>query len=313
MRLWLSILFFLTFAHNVPAQDVNLVARTDSDTYSIGSWIDIHVEGKLGASVDSIIPAVRDSLGSFEVVSVEREGVSPKWLIRLMTVDSGKAFIPSIPFSYKIKGDTLVHAARSNSLLITVAGMAIDPKGEIKDVKPPMYAPWLFEDFLPYLIGLLAIAALVAGILYYRARLKRKKDILSDVKVVIPPHTEALTALRILEEKRLWQQGLVKEYYSEVTEIIRRFFENRWSIIALELTTDEILVQMKHIPEALAVWKEMESFFLVADLVKFAKYQPSPAEHENELRSAYDIVRGMVPKAPAATENEKQEVAADVR
>ncbi len=313
MRLWSSILFVLVFAHNVPAQDVNLIARTDSDTYSIGSWIDVHVEGKLAAAIDSIVPAVRDSLGSFEVISAEREGSSPKWLIRLMTVDSGKAFIPSIPFSYKVKGDTFAHSASSNSLLITVAGMAIDPKGEIKDVKPPMYAPWLFEDFLPYVIGLLVVAALIAGISYYRLRLKRKKDVLSDVKIVIPPHTEALAALRILEEKKLWQQGLVKEYYSEVTEIIRRFFENRWSIIALELTTDEILVQMKHIPEALAVWKEMESFFLVADLVKFAKYQPSPAEHENELRSAYDIVRGMVPKAPAAPKNEKQEVTADVR
>ncbi len=313
MRFWSFILFFLTLVQIAPAQDVNLVARTDSDTYSIGSWIDVHVEGKLGASVDSIVPAIRDSLGSFEVISVEREGESPKWLVRLMSVDSGKAYIPPIPFNYKVKGDTIVRTARSNSLIVSIAGTAIDPKGEIRDVKPPMYAPWLFEDFLPYIIGLIVIGLLVAGYYYYRSKLKRKKDILADVKVVVPAHTEALTALRALEEKRLWQQGFVKEYYSEVTEIIRRFFEKRWSIIALELTTDEILAQMKHIPEALIVWKEMETFFLIADLVKFAKYQPSPSEHENELRGAYDIVRTMVPKTPAVSEQEEQEVAADVR
>ena len=71
-------------------------------------------------------------------------------------------------------------------------------------------------------------------------------------------------------------------------------------------------MQMKHIPDALNVWKEMESFFITADLVKFAKYEPSPAEHENEMRSAYEIVRVMVPKAPVATEPQQQEAVADV-
>jgi hypothetical protein len=69
---------------------------------------------------------------------------------------------------------------------------------------------------------------------------------------------------------------------------------------------------MKHIPDALTVWKEMEIFFITADLVKFAKYEPSPAEHENEMRSAYEIVRMMVPKAFVETEVQQQEVAADV-
>jgi hypothetical protein len=313
VRFWSIILFSFIFNRIAAAQDVGLVARTDSDTFAIGSWIDVHVDGRLSASVDSIVPAVRDSAGPFEVISVERERMNPKWVVRLMTIDSGKVFIPPIPFDYKLKGDTLVRTASTNSLLVTVTGVAIDPKGEIKDIKPPLYAPWLFEDFLPYAIGLFVIALLAAGYYYYRMRIQKKKDILADVKVVIPPHTEAFTALRVLEEKKLWQQGFVKEYYSEVTEIIRRFFEKRWSIIALELTTDEILLQMKHIPEALAVWKQMESFFLIADLVKFAKYQPSPAEHENELRTAYDIVRAMIPITSVAPEQKEQEVVADVR
>ena len=142
---------------------------------------------------------------------------------------------------------------------------------------------------------------------------KKKKDLLADIIVIIPPHREALTALLLLEEKKLWQQGLLKEYYSEVTMIVREFFEGRWNIIALELTTYEILIQMKHIPEALMVWKEMESFFLTADLVKFAKYQPSPAEHEQEMLSAYEIVRAMVPKFEIEIEPQQEEVTADVR
>jgi len=57
----------------------------------------------------------------------------------------------------------------------------------------------------------------------------------------------------------------------------------------------------------------MESFFFTADLVKFAKYEPSPAEHENEMRSAYEIVRMMVPKTSVEPETQSQEATADVR
>jgi hypothetical protein len=295
------------------AQEVKLTAKTGAEAYTMGSWIDVIVEGRIESAVDSVAPVVKDSVGPFEVVKIERSGAEPKWLIRLTTIDSGKVFLPPVEFNYRIKGDTNSHKAYTNTLLLTITGITVDPKGEIKDIKPPMGAPWLFEDFLPYLIALAVIAALACAYYFYRRKMKLKKNLMDEVKVDIPPHREALSALRILEEKKLWQQGLIKEYYSEVTEIIRRFFERRWNVIALEMTTYEILVQMKHIPEALMVWKEMESFFLTADLVKFAKYQPSPAEHENEMRTAYDIVRAMVPKEPAAAETRPEEVAADVR
>jgi hypothetical protein len=304
--------FFFLLSSTALAQEVRLTAKTEVDTFRLGSWIDVQVEGKFDATVDTIAPVVKDSVGLLEVIKVERNSTEPKWLIRLSTIDSGKVFLPPIEFDYTVKGDTSKHKAYTNSLLLNIAGVTIDPKGEIKDIKQPMSAPWLFEDFLPYLIALIVIAALAGGFYYYWRKKKQKQDLLANIKVIIPPHREALTALRVLEEKKLWQQGLVKQYYSEITEIIRHFFERRWGIIALELTTDEILLQMKHIPDALKVWKEMDSFFIAADLVKFAKYEPSLAEHENEIRSAYEIVRMMVPKAPVETEPQLQEATADV-
>jgi hypothetical protein len=302
-----TIFFFFLFTGMVFAQEVRLTAKTEVDTFQLGSWIDVHVEGVLDAAVDTIGPVLRDSVGILEVIQIERHATKPEWLIRLTTIDSGKVFLPPIEFAYKVKGDTAKHKAYTNTLTLNMTGLAIDPKGDIKDIKPPLSGPWLFEDFVPYIIGIVVLAAFAGGIYYYRRMKKQKEDLLANVKVVIPPHREALTALRALEEKKLWQQGLIKQYYSEVTEIIRHFFERRWSIIALELTTDEILLQMKPIPDALKVWNEMESFFLTADLVKFAKYEPSPAEHENEMGAAYEIVRNMVPKAPVEAEQPHQE------
>lgn len=294
------------------AQDVRLNAKSETTTLPFGSWFEIHVEGTLSENVVSITPAVKDSIGPFELVSVERDGTNPHWIVRVTSIDSGRVFLPPIEFHYKLNGDTNTHKAYTNSLLFSLTGVQVDAKGEIKDIKPPMSAPWLFEDYLPYLIALVILGALGGAYYYYRKKKKLAQDLLADVKVVIPPHREALTALRVLEEKKLWQQGLVKEYYSETTEIIRRFFERRWNIIALELTTDEILAQMKHMPEALMVWKELEAFFGTADLVKFAKSQPSPTDHENEMRIAYDIVRAMVPKTPESEEQQPQEVTANV-
>jgi hypothetical protein len=297
----------------VTAQDVRLIATSPGNTFRIGDWIDVRIEGQFNTPIDTIGPVVKDSIGPFEAVSFVRNGMEPLWVIRISTIDSGKVFLPPIEFQYRKQNDTAAYKAYTNSLLFTITGVAIDPKGEIKDIKPPLDAPWLFEDYIPYLIALIVLLLIGVGYYVYWKKKKLQRDLLADVKVIIPPHREALTALRILEEKKLWQQGLVKEYYSEVTEIIRRFFERRWEIIALELTTAEILVQMKHIPEALLVWKEMESFFLVADLVKFAKYQPTPEDHENEMRVAYEIVRAMVPKTPEVNEPQMEEATADAR
>ncbi len=90
-----------------------------------------------------------------------------------------------------------------------------------------------------------------------------------------------------------------------MTEIIRRYFEARFGIIALELTSDEILAELKEIPTAQPVMKEVNTLLLTADLVKFAKYEPSIAEHEEELQTAYSIVRALIPKpapSPAPAE-----------
>ena len=281
------------------SQNVQLTAKINGDTFRLGDWIDVHVDGRISNSIDTIAPAVKDSIGSFELVSATRDGANTTWTLRVTSTDSGRVFLPPIPFAYKVKGDTATRMAYTNSFFISLTGLAINPQGEIKDIKPPLWAPWLFEDFMPYVLGVLIIAA-IAGAFYYFYWRKRKlkAGAEEEVKIIIPPHREALSALRLVEEKKLWQQGYIKEYYTETTEIVRRFFEKRWNIVALEMTTDEILDQMKHVPESLTVWKEMETFFRTADMVKFAKGQPTPSDHENEMRFAYDIVRAMVPKTP---------------
>ncbi len=289
------------------SQQVGLTARTDSTNFRIGDWVFLRVDGTVAANVDTIAPAVRDSIGPFEVLGFTRDQNKPAWTIRLMTVDTGTVFIPPVPFVYTVRGDTTVHRAHTNALALTVRGVPVDPKGDIRDIKPPVSAPWTFRDFLPYLIALLVLAAAGYGYYYYRKKQREKRAAYVPPKPKVAPHTAALYALRELEEKKLWQNGQVKQYYSEVTDIIRTFFERRWSFIALELTSDEILHHVRQFPESEALWDVLQPFFVTADLVKFAKHAPTPQDNENELKWAYDIVRGMTPSPLTVDEEQAEE------
>jgi hypothetical protein len=297
------------------AQELHLSAQTDSSSYKIGEWVNVAVSANVPQGVTSVSPSAKDSIGPFEILrtdEVDRGKGAREWMFRLITFDSGSVFIPAIPFSYRVAGDSTPRVASTNPIFVQIHGVTIDPRGDIKDIKPPLEAPWKFEDFLPYLIAFLILAAACSAYWYYRKKKHQRQEAFVPAKPSIPPAQAALKALHLLEDKKLWQRGKVKEYYSEVTEIIRRFLEDQYRILAMESTSDEIMQQLKSLPDAQALLKQFRSLFTTADLVKFAKYHPTPTENEDELRWAYEIVRTMMQRIQQETEQEA-EVTADVR
>lgn len=310
MKRIVSGILLVLFAVAARAQEPRVTARTDSAQYKIGEWVLLHVSAELPADVDSLAPAVKDSVGAFEVLAIDAPRATSgrqEWVFKLTMFDTGDVFIPPVAFSYKHRQDTLQRIAYSNPISLSIVSIPFDPKGDIKDIKPPLDAPWRFEDFLPYLIALLVLALAALGYYYYRKWKKRREEGFVPLKPSIPPGQLALSALRVLEEKHLWQRGMVKQYYSEVTEIVRRFIEDQYGVLALESTSDEILAQLLKLPEAQALLKEFRSFFTTADLVKFAKYVPAPEDHDHELRWAYEIVRAMIPKPTPQPEEQEVE------
>jgi hypothetical protein len=300
---------------NAIAQELHLSAEFDSSSYKIGEWVNVRVKASVPQVVASLSPTVNDTIGQFEILKIT-ETVGDKntreWTFRLITFDSGEVSIPPIPFSYTLSGDSTRRVASTNPIFVTIHGVTVDPQGDIKDIKPPIAPPWKFEDFLPYLIVLTILVAALLGYLYYRRRKRQHAEVITFAKPSIPPTQAALKALHLLEDKKLWQQGKIKQYYSEVTEIIRRFLEDQYRLLALESTSDEIMEQLKLLPDAQTLLKQFLSFLTTADLVKFAKYHPTTPEHEDELRWAYEIVRTMMQRLQEKMEP-KEEVTADVR
>ena len=111
------------------------------------------------------------------------------------------------------------------------------------------------------------------------------------VRVKEKPWVVALRNLDGIDEKRLWQSGMVKAYYTEVADVLRIYLEERFSIMAMERTSAEIL---SDVSSGKVLDKEeyerLKEIFTTSDFVKFAKFNPSELQNEQTLTSARKFV-----------------------
>ena len=139
-----------------------------------------------------------------------------------------------------------IRAYITDSILINVATVAVDTlQQKMFPIKSIQSEPWVFDDFKPYLIwvvlGILLIAALI---IYLRTR-KKKESLEKVVIPTIPAFEEAIAKLKELDEKLLWQNNRIKEYYTELTEILQNYLGKDIEIPTQELTSSEIIELVK--------------------------------------------------------------------
>ena len=193
--------------------------------------------------------------------------------------DSGSYYIPPIAFSENSK---------TEGLLITVKTVILEEGAKLKDIKQPINTTIGWSDIWPWLLTFLIIS-LIIYVLKKHVFTKKEKVITVKPKVIIPADITALKKLTKLENEKIWQEGNIKEYYSQLSEIIRRYTENRFEFIALELTSDEILEKLKSIlsDEKLS---NLRTLLQRADLAKFAKSKPVDTENKESMFLAKQFV-----------------------
>jgi len=160
---------------------------------------------------------------------------------------------------------------------------------DIKDIKGPVYFP---ADYFLFIV-MLAVITVVILVFMIRFFLKRKKDRRSEVfsEPVKSAHQIAYEALEALKTKNLPQLGKVKQYYSELSDIARHYLENRFTVRAPEMTTEEFLYSLREANNLTSAHKNLLKQFLNhCDLVKFAKYGPTQDEIEDSFKSAKKLV-----------------------
>ena len=154
--------------------------------------------------------------------------------------------------------------------------------------------PFRFMEVRDYVIyGIIALLILsliiwlIATLLY---RHMRKRETQVRVMPKIAPHIVANKALVELHNRKLWQNGKYKQYYTALTSIIRVYISERWSISALEYTTDEIIEALADVDIPRDSRMALVVLLRTADMVKFAKAEPEAAENEENYLRAYYFV-----------------------
>ena len=147
-------------------------------------------------------------------------------------------------------------------------------------------APMLFSDWIPVILFALLFILSITVVIYCKRRLKDNKPILHHLRLIRrqPPHQKALKALGKLQQQKIAGSD-VKQYYTHLTDIIRRYLKDQQGFDAMEMTTDEILthLQQSSISEQNAV---LSPILQTADLVKFAKYNIGADEIAHHTQEA---------------------------
>jgi hypothetical protein len=170
--------------------------------------------------------------------------------------------------------------------------LAVDTTLAIKPIKGPVKIPFSILEYLPWIIAGMLFLAIAGFLLYYLIRRRKGEPIfLLRPSVKYQPHEWALMELEKLRIKKLWQAGKMKEYHTELTDILRKYIEDRFRLMAMESTTGEILEDLE---EKTGIRKECRTtlgkILSMADLVKFAKYLPLQEDHEQSMENAVDFI-----------------------
>ena len=254
---------------------------------------------------EGVAVAFPDSGDGFGEFAVERDEEVSERLLDGGRVERVREYVlqPFLPGEYELPPLTVTlngsDSISSEALTIPVESVLQDPEtADLLDIAEPLDipAPWWW-----WALGtlLLAVAA-VAGLWWW----KRRKDKLSAPRVV-PPHEIALTALDALLSEGLLAGGAVELFYLRLSDIVRRYIEDQFSLRAPEQTTEEFLVAMSSGPHIRRDHQTLLRDFLHrADMVKFAKFVPAAEETGGAVEAARQFIEQSVPTGVLSAEPE---------
>lgn len=189
----------------------------------------------------------------------------------------------------------------------------VDSSLAITDIKDIERAPiWWWGIIRWILLGLLIAGLAVGGWYLWKWYEKRRKPEEEEVnpELLRPADEVALEKLDEIKAAKIWKDGKVKQYQTELTDVVREYIGRRFGVQSTEKTSDETLRELKPIlldvqsdkvqgtkEEGKALYEKLRKMLQLADLVKFAKWHTTPDENEQALSTAYEFVHETTPQA----------------
>lgn len=205
----------------------------------------------------------------------------------LTSFDENLYYLP--PMKVNVNGKVY----QSKSLALKVLTVPVDtlhpekffpPKG-VQD-NPFLWSEWEPAFWLSILFVLVCVVAY-----YLWTRLKENKPVIARVRIVkkIPPHQRALKEIEDIKTSRMSVQENPKEYYTLLTNVLRKYIKERFGFNAMEMTSSEIISRLQQEGDK-KMTDELKELFITADLVKFAKYSTLINENDANLVSAVSFI-----------------------
>jgi len=238
-------------------------------------------------------PTEIKNLGDFSVRDVQQKSTKNVSNITyaLAVYDTGNYTIPPVQFTVQ-PPDTSQKPLQFASDSVKVAILTLVPPdaNDLKDIKPLMALP----RNIPWLWIILGIFVLIlVGIIVWRLRKRESRETepeMTPAERRQSAHERAYKRLRAIEKANYPGHGAMKQHFSEVSETIRAYFEDRYFIGALEMTTTEVLRELPSTQIADSTLKTIRDVLSLSDLVKFAKHEASLEEAKDVLSGAHEIV-----------------------
>ncbi len=315
----IAIILIMLFFQLIAKGQTEAIAKLDTTDITIGDQIKLQLSFSGPSGVEIVWPQINDTIVT-AVEVVDRSGIDTipsdannafyTQSLIITSFDSGYYAIPPFRFRFWESDDTVVHFVETSPLLLAVHTVEVDTTKVFKDIKMPIGAPYTFREALPWIFLGLALALIGFLLFYYLKKKKHDEPVFKARKPKLPSHQIAFDALETLRFKKLWQNGKVKEYHTELTDIIRIYISEGFGIHALEMTTEEIAESLEPTSVNEQAFAKLKDTFVLADLVKFAKAQPLPVENDLSLNNAMDFVKETmhIQQSPVQPESITEEI-----
>jgi hypothetical protein len=207
--------------------------------------------------------------------------------LTLTSFDGNLYHLP--PFKVKINGKEV----ESADLALKVIEVEIDSTKmeQFFGPKDVQDNPFLWSDWAPVFWLSVLMLVLMALAYYLYLRLRDNKPVIAHIKIVkrLLPHQKAMKEIEQIKADNMVSSGDQKEYYTKLTETLRKYIEERYGFSAMEMTSSQIIERLMADGDQKSL-DELRQLFMTADLVKFAKYSTMINENDANLVNAIDFI-----------------------
>ncbi len=248
-------------------------------TLTVQAEGDVKVEWPVLQPRQMVVPGV-------EVIQARRVD-DRTMLVTLTSFDGNLYHLP--PFKVKVNGKEV----QSADLALKVVEVEVDTTQMNKFFGPKDVQdnPFLWSEWSPaFWLSVLMLVLMALGYYLY-LRLRDNKPVIAHIKIVrrMLPHQKAMKEIEQIKADKMVTSENQKEYYTKLTETLRKYIEERYGFSAMEMTSSEIIDRLMADSDQQRL-DELRQLFTTADLVKFAKYSTQINENDANLVNAIDFI-----------------------